>query len=440
MEALFKDHLRDKKLLDSGKSYLLALSGGMDSVCLGQLLKRCGIKFSVAHVNFGLRGEESQGDEGFVRALAESWQVPLFVNHTSKEALEATGLSTQMAAREFRYAWFESLLERHGLEAVLVAHHADDQLETIFLNLLRGTGIEGVYGMADIRGRIIRPLLPFSKAQIHAYLTVNGFVWREDHSNEGNDYKRNVLRNVVLQAFEKEMPGSLQQMAGSFQRLKDTGRAFFSLYEDWKKYHVKTEDGFQYLAIQDIAHQAGRVSILYYWIRDFGFSMHDADQIIAAVDRAEAGKSFYAGAFMLNIDRDFLILGQSNFDWPEREVFVHDISCRIWDFEYDLLKLLAPVEIDTRPDNAMFDLGKLVFPVRIRKWEAGDRIMPLGMDRDKKVSDLLIDLKVPLIKKKQVLVLISGDEIAWVIGYRISDRFKIDNRTKEVLYFKKTQK
>lgn len=440
MEALFKDHLREKKLLDSGKTYLLALSGGIDSVCLGQLLKRSGIGFAVAHVNFGLRGEESQADEGFVRALAEVWQVPLFVTHTNKDALEATGLSTQMAAREFRYAWFESLLERNGLEAVLVAHHADDQLETIFLNLLRGTGIEGVYGMADIRGHIIRPLLPFSKAQIHAFMKENGFAWREDRSNAGNDYKRNVLRNEILPVFEREIPGGLQQMAGSFQRLKDTGRAFFSLYEEWKKYHVKSEDGFQYLAIQDIVLQAGKISMLYYWIRDFGFSMHDAEDIIAAVDRAEAGKSFLAGGHMLNCDRDFLILGQSSFEWQEKAVYVHDISCRIWDFEYDILKLPAPVEIDPAPDNAMFDLGKLVFPIRIRKWETGDKFRPLGMDREKKVSDLLVDLKVPLIKKKQVLVMLSGEEIVWVMGYRISDRFKIDERTKEVLYFKKTQK
>ena len=440
MEALFKDHLREKKLLDSGKTYLLALSGGMDSVCLGYLLKRSGVGFAAAHVNFGLRGEESQGDEAFVRALAEVWQVPLFVTHTNQSALEATGISTQMAAREFRYAWFESLLERDGLEAVLVAHHADDQLETIFLNLIRGTGIEGVYGMADVRGHIIRPMLPFSKAQIHSFLKENGFAWRDDRSNAGNDYKRNVLRNEILSSFELAIPGSLQQISASFQRLKDTGRAFFSLYEDWKRYHVKSEEGFQYLTIQDIAQQAGRLSMLYYWIRDYGFSMHDAEAIIAAVDRGEAGKSFLAGPYMLNCDRDLLIVGQSSFEWQEKEVNVHDISCRIWEADYDILKLPTPMEIDPAPGNAMFDLGKLEFPIRIRKWVAGDKIAPLGMEREKKVSDLLVDLKVPLIKKKQVLVMLSGEEIVWVIGYRISDRFKIDERTKAVMYFKKTQK
>jgi tRNA(Ile)-lysidine synthase len=330
-------------------------------------------------------------------------------------------------------------LDRNGLEAVLVAHHADDQLETIFLNLLRGTGLEGVYGMADVRGHVVRPLLPFSKGQIREYMEKNEFPWREDQSNAGNDYKRNLLRNELLPGFERELPGSLRQMASSFQRLKDTGRAFFSLYEDWKKYHVKSEEGFQYLAIQDIANHPGRLSMLYYWIRDFGFSMYDAEEIIAAVDGSEAGKSFFSGGFMLNRDRDFLIIGKTDFKWQQQEIGRHDISCQLRDINYDILKLQVPLAIDTSSENAMFDLEKLVFPLLIRKWEYGDRIAPLGLDREKKVSDLLVDLKIPLIRKKQVLVMVSGEEIAWVVGLRISERFKIDNRTSNVLYFKKTQ-
>lgn len=437
MEELFKAHLRDKKLLDTGKTYLLAMSGGIDSVCLGYLLRSAGVSFAVAHVNFGLRAEDSVADEDFVRSLAKAWQVEAYVTHTDKQTLMTTGLSTQMAAREFRYAWFHSLLEVHGLEAILVAHHADDQLETIFLNLIRGTGIEGVYGMAEVRGKIIRPLLAFTRSQVTRYMLEKGNTWREDLSNQENDYKRNILRNEVLSTFESHIPGSLQQMLGSFQRLKDTGRAFFSLYNDWKKYHIKVEGEFQYLAIQDVVHLPGRKSLLYFWIRDFGFSFHDAEQILGVVDTGEAGKYFLAGEFVLNRDRDFLIVGPAGLDWEEKEIAAHEISCRLHDADYDILKITWPVEIDTATENVMLDAGKLTFPLRIRKWEQGDKFVPLGMDREKKVSDLLVDLKVPLIQKKRVLVLLSGDKIAWVVGLRLSNLFKVNDFTKEVLYFKK---
>lgn len=436
MEELFKNHIRSKKLLDESKTYLLAISGGIDSVCLGYLLRSAGINFALAHVNFGLRDAESQQDEAFVRGLAKDWKVQIHVVNTNKEEMGHQGISVQMAAREFRYGWFEKLIKENGYEGLLVAHHADDQLETIFLNLLRGTGIEGIYGMSEIRGNIIRPMLGFSRLEISDYMIKNSYSWREDSSNQKNEYKRNILRNRVFPLLNEEFPEAIQVLDGSFKRLKDTGKAFFFLYEKWKSEVIITEGDYQYLSLKEISNISGKHSMLYYWLRDFGFSYSDVQDIFSSIDKGEAGKTFYAGKYMLNKDREYLILGNNDFEWEEKNIELHDISVQLKGNKYDILHLEGAIEIDKSKENAMLDLDKLQFPLVIKKWEAGDRIVPLGMDKPKKISDLLVDLKVPLIKKKQVLVLWSGDEIAWVVGFRIGEHFKCGPKTKRVLYFK----
>lgn len=439
MKDLFKIHIRSKKILDVEKSYLLAISGGIDSVCLGYLLHDLGIQFSLGHVNFQLRGKESDGDEAFVRNLAVQWGVPIYVTKTEKELFKSPGKSTQMAARDFRYAWFEELIKEHGFAAVLIAHQFEDQIETILLNLLRGTGIEGLYGMADKRGNILRPLLPFSRLQIKEFMEENGFSWRNDSSNDTNDYKRNLLRNRVLPTLSEDFPDGLQVLDMSFKRLKDTGKAFFDLFGLWKEQHVRVEDQYQFLEISSIQNMSGKQSMLYYWLRDFGFSYFDVQDIVKSVENSESGKTFYAGEYMLNKDRDFLILGKNDFEWEPLEIHAHEIELNLRTHKFDILHMEEDFEIEKSAENAMLDLAKLKFPLYVRKWEQGDRIVPLGMDREKKISDLLVDLKVPMIKKKQVLVLLSGEEIAWVIGYRISDLFKCTQFTKQVLYFKKVK-
>jgi tRNA(Ile)-lysidine synthase len=437
MKDLFKTHIRSKNILDLEKSYLLAISGGIDSVCLGHLLHDLGIQFSLGHVNFQLRGKESDADETFVRNLAQIWDVPIYVIKSSKEIFKTPGKSTQMAARKFRYAWFEELTKEHGFEGVLVAHQFEDQIETILLNLLRGTGIEGLYGMAEKRGVIIRPLLPFSRSQIKQFMEENRFFWRNDSSNDKNDYKRNMLRNRVLPTLSEDFPDGLQVLDMSFKRLKDTGKAFFDLFSLWREQHVREEGEYQFLEISRIQNMSGRQSMLYYWLRDFGFSYFDVQDILKSVDIGESGKTFYAGEYMLNKDRDLLILGKNDFEWEPLEINIHDIELNLRSQKFDIMRLEHNFEIEKSAENAMLDLAKLKFPLYVRKWEQGDRIVPLGMEREKKISDLLVDLKVPMIKKKQVLVLLSGEEIAWVMGYRISERFKCTQSTRQVLYFKK---
>lgn len=200
----FIQHIRAKNLLDNNSRYLLAISGGLDSVCLGHLLHVSGIDFEMAHVNFGLRGKESDGDEAFVRELSLKWEKTLHVEKIESRAFDQPGYSTQMIARKLRYEWFEKLSLERNLSAVITAHHFSDQIETIMLNLLRGTGIEGIYGMADKKAVLIRPLLPFQRSEMETYMLNNGYSWRHDSSNDKSVYKRNFIRNEVFPCLKQD--------------------------------------------------------------------------------------------------------------------------------------------------------------------------------------------------------------------------------------------
>lgn len=434
----FIRHVRESHLLDESKYYLLAISGGIDSMALAYLLKRSNIPFGLVHCNFQLRGEESEEDERFIREFAESIQARVLVKRFDVNAYKRQhGVSTQMAARELRYGWFDELLDQKEGEAILVAHHAGDQLETILLNLLRGTGIEGIYGMAERRGGIIRPLLPFTRIEIADLVSKEGIVWREDSSNELSDYKRNFLRHEILAPLEDHFHRASDSLSSSFGRIKDVGQAFFVFYEEWRKVNVNKEGENEYLSVEAFRNHSGRASVLFYWLRGFGFNYAQIEEILASVDRGMVGRLFESGRFMLNVDREYLILGPKKASNKEAYLDSHSVSLELGDVRYDILHLKRQsIMLDKSSSNVMLDKDSLAFPLKIRNWQEGDKFRPLGMKGFKKVSDFLIDLKVPLIHKRNVKVLCSGDEIAWIVGLRVDDRFKVGAYTENIMYIK----
>ncbi|MDG1279538.1 MAG: tRNA lysidine(34) synthetase TilS [Algoriphagus sp.] len=438
MVNAFIQHIGSKSLLIPSKTYLLACSGGLDSICLGELLIRAEIPFEVAHVNFHLRGKESDGDEKFVKdwAKSNSKTVHFHQAETLEFAVESH-ISTQMAAREIRYEWFEKIRSDRNLEGIILAHHQDDQIETIFLNLLRGTGIEGLYGMAERRGYLIRPLLPFSREQIEIFAQQNKIMWREDSSNQKTDYKRNKLRHDILPHLYGFSSDSKKNLITSFERLKDTGKAFSGLFDHWVKANIQSEEGIQSLLIADILHMTGAASLIYFWLRSYGFNSDQSQDIYESIRKRESGKIFESGSHLLNIDREKLFLAPTVAPFESIQIESSEIELKLPDSEYEILKIDSDVTIDSHRANAMLDLDRLTFPLTIRNWETGDRFIPLGMKSSKKISDFLIDLKVPLLKKPMVKVLISDGEIAWVIGYRIADWAKTTAATRKILYFKK---
>lgn len=435
----FRTHIFSRNLLDQQMTYLLASSGGMDSMCLGNLLTQLGISLEVAHLNFQLRGEESDGDEEFVRNWSNDHKLKFHSKRIDTESYaKEKGISIQMAAREIRYAFFEEVRAAQKLDGILLAHHEDDQLETIFLNLLRGTGIEGVYGMADKKGWLIRPLLPFSRAEIQLYLESNHLSWREDSSNKKDDYKRNNLRINGLPAIYNLEPDARKNLLTSFQRLKDTGKAFNGLFETWKKTHIREESDYQFLPIEAVQNQPGASTMLYFWLRPYGFNSDQAQAISEGLEQPKTGNLFKSSSHLLHFDRTELILAPIQEEFTPISISESDTELILNEEKFLISIQNHPFQLDKNPLHAQLDAARLEFPLEIRAWKEGDKFVPLGMNSSKKISDFLIDTKVPLAKKKDVKVLVSGGEIAWVIGLRIADWAKCTPATQSALHFKKT--
>ncbi len=439
MYDAFISHIQQSTLFEPNKRYLLACSGGLDSMALAHLLHAAGIQLELAHVNFGLRATESDGDEEFVKNWAQDRSLAIHIQQANTvEWSDKKGISIQMAAREIRYQFFEEIRNQKNLEGIILAHHQDDQLETIFLNLVRGTGIEGLYGMSARRGWLIRPLLPFSRAQLESYMEEVKQTWREDRSNTTQDYKRNKLRHSGLPAIYNLEPDTRQNLLQSFERLKDTGMAFSGLFESWKAAHVREQQGISFLAYKSLSNMPGLASLLYFWLRPYGFNSDQALTLSKSLEAIQPGKLLRSATHELSLDREVLFLYPIPVVFPELELPFGTPSFELPGGGYQLTWGIPQGGIDRNPANAVFDLDCLEFPLQIRSWQEGDRFNPLGMQSEKKISDFLIDNKVPFALKKEVKVLVSGNKIAWVVGMRIADWAKVSPDSQKCLHIQKS--
>ena len=402
---------------------ILALSGGIDSMVLADMLLNAKADFVVAHCNFHLRGEESDGDERFVCDYAERNGLTLYVKQfdTIGYAKEH-GVSIEMAARELRYTWFEELRQQLNYDFIAVAHHADDQLETFFINLLRGAGIRGLKGMQPVNGHIIRPLLDVSREEIHQYAIENGIKWREDHTNAETQFLRNKIRHELLPVIDHISPEGRASILKSISHLASENELYRELLREKQSVLVKREGETQRF-LKDISHLSPLTShLLFEWLRDYGFNSDQVHFIYEALN-GQPGTAFFSPTHRVTIEREGVELTPL---CQQAETTTKLTYEQLANDEYFV--------IDKAPDVAQLDYDKLTFPLQLRKWQAGDRFHPIGMKGSRLLSDFLKDLKLTTNQKENVSVLLTADgEIVWVVGYRVDERFKVTDKTRSIL-------
>jgi tRNA(Ile)-lysidine synthase len=425
-----KDHIESSFPFLEDKQLLITCSGGVDSVVMSYLFKSLNYKFSIAHCNFSLRGEESDLDEEFVSDLADKLSVPVFKNtFDTRSFADKNNISIQMAARELRYDWFKSLIQEHSIDYILTAHHLDDDLETFFINLSRGTGLRGLTGIPEINDRIIRPLLIFHKKEIMDFAIAKDLKWREDQSNAQTDYLRNQVRHELIPEFLKLNDSALM----NFRRTKDHLNDSIGLIDDYlllisNLICKENQDGI-YIDIDNLKDLTHTQALLYELLSPYGFT---AWEDIADLLNAQSGKTIYSFSHRLIKDRNHLILSDIERADDLNEFIIVESDEEVYSPIH--LTMEAVKSIGNKSKRSIFiDKGKVNYPLKIRTWKEGDSFYPFGMEGKKKLSKLFKDEKLSLLAKEKIRVLLSNDQIVWVVGLRPDDRFKVDDSTKEII-------
>ena len=431
MLTKFLKHIDDENLFDKQNSLLLAISGGKDSVVLLSLLKEAGFNPKLAHCNFTLRGADSDNDEKFIKELAIKFGLTCFTKsfETKKYAIE-NGLSTQMAARNLRYKWFGELVNENGLDYILTAHHLDDSFETSLYNLANGTGISGLRGIVAKRDKIVRPMICFSRKEIDEYAEVNEIKWREDVSNASADYSRNFLRHEVVPKLKELNPNLIETFVNTSRRLLST-EALIKKNVDEFRNRVIESGGIKEIPI-DLAAKTELV-VLDEYLKIYGFNFDQVLLFKSLLEGNNSGKKLHSEFYDIYIDRQNIYLQKREEGIAvDLKVMESDNSINIG-MSVLTFKISDDTSINVQPGIEKVDYDLLKFPLQIRNWKEGDTFYPLGMKGKKKLSDFMIDEKIPLNLKSSILVLISNNDIVSVIGYRIDDRFKLTSKSRRAL-------
>ncbi len=401
------------------------------------LFRESGYQMGVAHCNFQLRGAESDGDEKFVREKCRQWDVAFYSHHfdTNNYASEK-GLSTQMAARALRYVWFDELLQKEGFYYLATAHHLNDSIETILLNLTKGAGMEGLMGIPVQNKKIIRPMLFATREEIENYAAEEGIAWREDRSNQSDDYQRNFIRHQVVPKLKEINPSLEKTFQETICKLQGAAEMMFASVEQWKKKYQKVERDKILLdkkGFENLLNANYHTLLLWEVVKVYGFNFNQCENIIKAL-HGQSGKRFSSYTHELIIDRTQLILSAPALALEEVLIQQGQASATLGKWTMKIQSQEKSMLV-SNPLVATLDEAQLHFPLIWRKWKGGDYFYPLGMKCKKKVSDFLIDEKVSVTDKESVTVLESGGEIAWVVGMRVDERFKVTLGTERILQF-----
>ncbi len=437
MLQTFIRFFKERNLSLTNSSYLLAVSGGIDSVVLCEFGQQVGLTFAIAHCNFGLRGEESERDEAFVRNLGEKYTVDVFVKKFDTAAYaEEHRLSIQEAARKLRYDWFENVRKEQGFAYTLLAHHADDNIETLLMNFFRGSGLEGLTGMPEEKAAFhcLRPMLQIRRAEIEAFAKENKLLWVEDSSNNSSKYTRNFFRNELIPQVRKVFPQAEENLLNTIHRLQQTALLYKELAGGLKRKvcEVKGEEvHIPVLKLMKYKH----TSLIYEIIKDFGFGEKTVDEVLKLAEAA-SGKYIANERYRIIRHRAWFIIAPVTMT---AETLVIDKEDEIVQFGSQQIQIKRIIKerfsFDKSSAVAQLDAKEIEFPLVLRKWKAGDYFYPLGMRKKKKLARFFIDQKLSKTEKEKVWVVESHKRIVWIVGYRIDDRFKVTNSSKEMLQF-----
>ena len=449
----FKSHWANTfpSIATQNMHFIIAVSGGVDSIALTALMHQMGANCSIAHANFQLRGAESNRDESFVQAFATKMGMPFLTKRFDTLAFaEQYKMGIQQAAREIRYAWFETLMKEMDVHAntklvLLTAHHADDQVETVLMQFFRGTGLHGLTGIPDMRTHqqnplatdhihLIRPLLPFSKASIKDFVKLNGLDFVEDSSNLKNDYTRNLIRNQLIPQMEAIYPNVNQQILDTISRLKEAEAIVdASVKAFWKK-HLRFPKGIPTIELSKWNHLKGNATYIWGLVQAYGFK---ATQIKEIHKIAGAGKGAYIASATHRLikweDSIQIVSNQVDkvYETISKEQVVLDTL--FGKFQLEWIDNMDTLKVDTSATMAYLDADQLSWPLLNRSWVATDYFYPLGLRKKKKLNHFLGSLKLSPAIKAMTTVLCSDSKIVWVVGQRIDERFKITPNTKCVL-------
>ena len=421
------DFIAKHQLLSHDGLHVVALSGGADSVALLRILCDLGYHIEAAHCNFHLRGEESNRDEKFVKNLCQKLELKLHLIHfDTAEYASLHQVSIEMAARDLRYSYFRQLRDDIKAETVCVAHHRDDAVETLLMNLLRGAGIHGLTGIRPRNGHIVRPLLGVSRQEILGYLDSIGQDYVTDSTNLQPDVLRNKLRLQQIPLLEKLFPGSSDNIA----------RSAYYLTEAEKVYNAEIARHISlfsfHLPLSTLREAPSPLCLLHEWLSPYGFNRSQIDQILTCMD-GESGREFTSSTHTLVIDRDRLVV--EPISTPIKPLVIPETgSYRLSDDLCLKVEITDNISISKLADCATIDKEKILFPLTVRPVQSGDSFCPFGMEGHKLVSDFLTDQKLSLLEKRRQLVVTDDTgAILWLVGLRTDNRFRVTPQTTTIL-------
>ena len=433
----FIEYMTNQCQAGTEKKFLLAVSGGIDSMVMAYLFRKAGINAGIAHCNFCLRGKESDMDEDFVKQYAEKNNYPFYVKRFDTVKYAASkNISTQMAARELRYEWFENI-RKDDYHFIATAHNLNDNIETLLFNLVRGTGVKGLTGIQPAAGYVVRPLLFALRTEIESFASENNITFREDKSNAETKYTRNKIRHLVLPVLREINPSVEKTIEETIAKMKETEQALEAYISIIKEQISKSEGDKTIFNVNQLENFLSNKTILYELFKPFGLSGMQTNELSEIIAGQTGGRVFTKTHIILK-DRTNIIVSPKNnndsifvkinsFSELKKTPFLDSVTSE---------SITSDYKISNNKNIACLDEGEIKYPLIIRNWKEGDFFYPFGMKNKKKISDFLIDNHISRLDKEKLLVLESGEKIVWVIGHRIDNRFRIKPTTQNVLVIK----